>query len=123
MISKKEGYFSEECFPVSAFALSKYKSVKKFYLTAKIYSKYSLLWMTDENGIYIEHSEFESSDGLLSYLIEPNGKKRNICLKFSYNRKVTLDYVAYSISILEPTKLETFIIFILHKQLANFIEE
>ena len=99
MIRKKEEYFKEECFPVIAFATNKFKNVKKYYLTAKIHSKYVLLWLADENDMNIEDTVFESSDGLLSYLIEPTGKKRSICLKFSYNRKVTMDYVAYSIYI------------------------
>ena len=42
VLDKKEGYFKEECFPVSLFVSEKYKYINKFYLTGTIYSKYGL---------------------------------------------------------------------------------
>ena len=52
----------------------------------------------------MEETKQEISDGLLSFLIQNNGKKRYVCFEFPYDP--TVDYVAYSISILEPTKLD-----------------
>ena len=107
MIGNEE-YFKEECFPVSAFTSNKFKNVNKYYLTVKFHSKYGLFWLADENGMYMEETEHDISDGLLSLLIETKGKKRYFCFEFSYFPEVKMNYVAYSISILEPTKLETF---------------
>ena len=46
-------------------------------------------------------------DGLFSHLLESNEEKRSVCFEFSYLTTVSMDYVAYSISILETTKLES----------------
>ena len=42
MLKKDEGFYSEECFPISDFASDKYSAVSKFYLTGRIHSKYAL---------------------------------------------------------------------------------
>ena len=107
MLTKLEGYFIEECFPVSSIA-DKFSNVNKFYLSAKIHSKYGLFWLTDENNIYMSETDTEIPDGQLTYLIETNGKKRSVCFEFSYEQAVDMGYVAYSISLLEPTKLDNF---------------
>ena len=106
LLSGVEGFFREECFPISALAGEKYSNINKYYLTGKIYSKYGLFWLADENNMYMEETEQEIYDGQLSHLIQTNGKKRYVCFEFSYDSAVQMDYVAYSISILEPTKLE-----------------
>ena len=105
MLDKSEGYYVEECFPVPAFTSEKYKSINKYYLTGKIHSKYALFWLADENGMYMEETEKEISDGQLSYFIQTNGKARSVCFEFSYEESVKMDQVAYSLSILEPTSL------------------
>ena len=106
MLDGSEGYFREECFPISALVSEKYSNVNKYYLTGRIHSKYALFWLADENNMYMEDTEQEISDGQLSFLIENSGKKRSVCFEFSYDPDVKMDYVAYSISILEPTKLD-----------------
>jgi len=40
MLDKADGYYTEECFPIPAFSSEKYKSINKYYLIGKIYSKY-----------------------------------------------------------------------------------
>ena len=107
VLSGYEGYPREECFPISDFVSEKYSNINKYYLTGKIYSKYGLFWLSDEDNMYMAETEIEVFDGYLSYLIENNGKKRSVCFEFSYEDTVSMGYVAYSISILEPTKLET----------------
>ena len=106
MLDGTKGYFKEECFPISAFVSEKYSNVNKYYLTGKIHSKYALFWLADEGGMYMEETEQEIADGQLSFLIENNGKKRSVCFEFSYEDTVSMEYVAYSISILEPTNLQ-----------------
>ena len=106
LLSAYEGFFREECFPISALAGEKYSNINKYYLTGKIYSKYALFWLADENNMYMEETEQEIFDGQLAHLIQTNGKVRSVCFEFSYETSVEMDYVAYSISILEPTKLE-----------------
>ena len=106
MLDHREGFFLEECFPISAFESEKYSNVNKYYLTGRIHSKYALFWLADEKGFYMEETEQEITDGQLAVLIENNGKKRSVCFEFSYLEGVQMDYVAYSISILEPTKLD-----------------
>ncbi len=105
-LEKTDGFFIEECFPVSAFTSEKYKSINKYYLTGTIYSKYALFWLADENGMYMEETEQEISDGKLSYFIQTNGKMRSVCFEFSYEDAIKTENVAYSISITEPTSLE-----------------
>ena len=106
LLSGHEGFFREECFPISALAGDKYSNINKYYLTGTIHSKYALFWLADENDMYMEETEQEIFDGHLSHLIQTNGKKRSVCFEFSYEETVNMGYVAYSISILEPTKLE-----------------
>jgi len=105
MLNKDEGYYLEECFPVPAFSSEKYKGINKYYLTGKIHSKYTLFWLADENGMYMEETEKEISDGQLSYIIETNGKRRSVCFEFPYNNEIKVKQIAYSISIVEPTTL------------------
>ena len=107
MLFDNDGFYREECFPVSAFASVKYSTVKKYYLTGRIHSKYALFWMKDENGINMEETQIEIKDGLLSYMIETNRLKRSMCFKFLDDDTVIMKYVAYSISILETTKIES----------------
>ena len=107
VLSGAQGFFREECFPMSILISDKYKNVNKYYLTGKIYSKYGLFWLGDKDGMYMESEEQEIFDGLLSHLIENNGEKRHVCFEFSYESTVDMGYVAYSISILETTKLES----------------
>ena len=107
VLSGQQGYFREECFPMSILVSEKYSTVNKYYLTGKIYSKYGLFWLGDKDGMYMDTEEQEISDGLLSHLIENNGEKRSVCFEFSYESTVSMGYVAYSISILETTKLES----------------
>ena len=104
-LEKTEGYFVEECFPVSAFTSEKYKSINKYYLTGTIHSKYALFWLADENGMYMEETEQEIHDGKLSYFIQTNGKMRSVCFEFSYEDAIKTENVAYSISITEPSTL------------------
>ena len=106
MLDANEGYNKEECFPISAFTSKEYSNVNKYYLTGRIHSKYALFWLADENNQFMEETETEIDDGLLSFLIENNGKKRSVCFEFSYERTENMGYVAYSISILEPTKMD-----------------
>ena len=108
MLDETEAYMREECFPMSILTSEKFSFTNKYYLTGRIHSKYALFWLADENGNFMEETEQEISDGLLSVLIENSGKKRSVCFEFSYESSVKMDYVAYSISILEPTKLESF---------------
>ena len=105
-LDKTEGYYTEECFPITLFTSDKYKNINKYYLTGTIHSKYALFWMADENGMWMEETETEINDGHLSYFVQTNGKVRSICFEFSYEESVHMDNVAYSISILEPTTLE-----------------
>ena len=107
MLDGTDGYFKEECFPISAFESEKYSNVNKYYLTGKIHSKYALFWLADEKGLYMEDTELEIADGQLAFLIETNGKARSVCFEYSYEETVKMPYVAYSVSILEPTKLES----------------
>ncbi|MBQ6284750.1 MAG: hypothetical protein IJK67_00360 [Bacilli bacterium] len=107
VLSMQEGYFREECFPMSILVSEKYSTVNKYYLTGKIYSKYGLFWLGDKDGMYMDTDEKEITDGLLFHLIENNGEKRSVCFEFSYESIVEMGYVAYSISILEMTKLES----------------
>ena len=105
-LEKTDGYFIEECFPVSAFTSEKYKSINKYYLTGTIHSKYALFWLADENGSYMEETEQEIYDGKLSYFIQTNGKMRSVCFEFSYEDAIKTENVAYSISIREYSTLQ-----------------
>ena len=104
-LEQTEGYFIEECFPVSAFTSEKYKNINKYYLTGTILSKYALFWLADENGMFMEETEQEIYDGKLSLFIQTNGKQRSICFEFSYDDAIKTENVAYSISITEPSSL------------------
>ena len=108
MLEKKEGLI-EECFPMSALVSEKFKNVNKYYLSIKVHSKYALFWLGDENDMYMDETEKEITDGLYNYLIENEGKMRYVCFEFSYEDWVeNKEYVAYSLSVIEPTRLENF---------------
>ena len=105
MLDSQDGYFREECFPISSLASDKYSFINKFYLSGKIHSKYALVWLADENDLYMEETEQEISDGLLSYVIMAEGKKRSVCFEFSYDSTIEIGHVEYSISLIEPINL------------------
>ena len=107
VIGQNEEYFPEECFPISAFKTDKFLNISNFYLTGKIHSKYANVFLTDENNIYIEGEEQEISDGLISFLIKNDGKKKFVCFEFSFDSNVRTTYVAFSISISEPINIES----------------
>ena len=107
-LDPSEGYFSEECFPMSIIATDSFKNVNKYYLTGRIHSKYALFWLGDEENQYMEKTDTEIYDGQLSFVIENEGKMRYVCFEFSYEDHVKKKPIAYSISVLEPTRLESF---------------
>ena len=107
MLEQTEGYYIEECFPVSAFVSEQYKSINKYYLTGKIHSKYALFWLADENGMFLEETEKEIYDGLLSIFIQTEGKQRSVCFEFSYDEAIKTEQVAYSLSLIEPSSLNS----------------
>ena len=108
LITKFEGFFKEECFPISLITSDKYNNTQKFYLTGKVYSKYGLFWVRDQDGNSNEESLINISDGLISFLVGNSGKSNYICFGFSSDSEIKMDYVAFSISILEPQNLENF---------------
>ena len=109
----RHGLFYEEiCFPVSAMA-NEFRDTNKFYLTGVIYSKYTDFWLADENDDYMGESELEITNGLLSLVIESNGKKRSICFEFYgsyFEQDVKQSDVAFSIKLVPapPKKSENF---------------
>ena len=107
MLDSTEGDngIKEECFPVSALG-KEFGNTNKFYLTGRIYSKYALFWLANEHGDYMEETEQEISDGLLSHLIDTQGKARSVCFEFSYEPTVKMYYAAYSVSILDAVSLK-----------------
>ena len=107
ILDNSKNDLKEECFPISAFASEEYQKSDKFYLTGRIHSKYVLFWLANEKQEYMPETEMEISDGYISYLIKTEGKARSVCFEISYEEAVNKDKAAYSISILEPTKLES----------------
>ena len=97
----------EECFPMSSLLSEKYKTVNKYYLMAKIHSKFALFWLANEKDEYMDITDREISDGYLTFVIENEGQMRSVCFEFSYRQSVDMDYVAYSLAIIEPTRLES----------------
>ena len=97
----------EECFPISSLLSEKYKTINKYYLMAKIHSKFALFWLANEKDEYMDITDTEISDGYLTFLIENEGQKRSVCFEFSYRQSVDMDYVAYSLFIIEPKRLES----------------
>ncbi len=108
MIDPSDGYYNEECFPISVMGTDQFKNVNKYYLTGRIHSKYALFYLVDERNQILVQSKQEISDGQLAYLIENEGKARTVCFEFSSEKTVKKQTVAYSISIIEPTRLESF---------------
>ena len=98
---------TEECFPMSSLLSEKYKTINKYYLMAKIHSKYALFWLANEKDEYMDVTDTEISDGYLTFLIENEGQMRSVCFEFSYRQSVDMDYVAYSLFIIEPVRLES----------------
>ena len=105
-LRKSQLYYEEECFPITAFTQGKYKNIKKYYLTGRLLSKYGLIFLYDENDEYIEDSQLEIRDGQYSYMIDTTGAKRTVCIEFSYLREVILDYVVFSLSLVELSNID-----------------
>ena len=105
-LRKSQSYYEEECFPITAFTQGKYKNIKKYYLTGRLLSKYGLIFLYDENDEYIEDSQLEIRDGQYSYMIDTTGAKRTVCIEFSYPREVILDYVVFSLSLVELSNID-----------------
>jgi len=101
-------YLSKLCFPISAFTYD-YISDNNFYASIKVYSRFGLLYMEDEKGEFIDNTDVEISDGLLSYLIESKGEKRNLCVDFSIFIDSQKDFI-FSLALL-PIKKENKLIY------------
>ena len=99
---------SELCFPISAFTYD-YISNNNFYASVKVYSRFGLLLMENEKGQFIENSDAEISDGLLSYIIETKGEKRNLCVDFSNFIDSKKDFI-FSLALFPIKKENKFII-------------
>ena len=91
--------FPQTCLPVSAFISDEFSSYTQFYLTGKIYSKYALFWVGDEDKEYQQETDTEIKDGLIAFAIEPKGSLRHICFEFSYEDFVIEKEVLFSVKI------------------------
>ena len=99
-VSINEHFMPELCLPVSAFEKGEFADMSKFYLVGKIYSQYALFWPANEKGEYVEDVEQEINDGLLSYMLEPKGKKSSVCFEYSYVEQVEHRDVVFSVQII-----------------------
>ena len=97
---------AEECFPMTLLGSEKYRTINKFFVTGRVFSKYAYFWLYDESGEWIVDSEVDVDDGQLSFVLESKGKVRELCFEVAYESDVNMDYAAYSISIVELSKLD-----------------
>ena len=86
----------EICLPISALVSDEFKDVTQFYLTGKIYSKYALYWLGDENAGYEEGTDVEIVD-YISILVEPAKKKRHLCFEYTYEDYLEKNHVLFSV--------------------------
>ena len=90
----------ELCLPVSAFVSDEFSTTTDFYLSVKVYSKYALFWLGDENAYYQEDTDIEIADGLFGFVVKPKGTKRHICFEHSYEDYVEKKDVVFSAQII-----------------------
>ena len=107
VIYKGDSMTAEECFPMPLLGTEKYKTISKFFVTGRVFSKYAYFWLYDEHGEWIQDSEVDVDDGQLSFVLESKGKVRELCFEVAYEEDVNMDYAAYSISIIELSTLES----------------
>ena len=101
----EKGVLEKECYKVDSFASSTYKSISTFYLTGRIHSQYANVYLMDESK---KEGSFENIvNGQLSKVINSNGKTKYICIKFPDISYVGLKNIYYTISLSEPTSLNS----------------
>ena len=86
----------EICLPVSALITDELKDISTFYLTGRIYNKYAIYWMGDENAQYEEGTDIDLID-FISVLVEPANKKRHLCFEYTYEPYLEKRPVLFSI--------------------------
>ena len=95
---------NEECFPLD-LSNAKYNALNKLYITGRIHTKYAWFFIEDEHRNYLEDTDTEILDGLLSFVLKNNHKMNYVCLELPSETSIFLYKMAFSISITEPTYL------------------
>ena len=105
-VFKNDLTYPEVCLPMSSMA-NEFKDNSYFYLTAKVYSQYALFWPGDENKNYIDGIEIESYNGLVSFMIESQGKLRYACFEFTFREDYDKIPVLFSAQIIPAAGKKT----------------
>ena len=95
---------NEECFPID-FS-KKYKDIEAIYLTGKIHTKYAWFYLEDEKRTYLQETEMQIDDGLISYLLKNNKKMNYICLELPIEDIYNQRKMAFTISLSQPYNLD-----------------
>ena len=95
---------NEECFPID-FSKN-YKDLEAIYLTGKIHTKYAWFYLEDEKRSYLQETEMQIDDGLISYLLKNNKKMNYLCLELPIEDIYNQRKMAFTISLSQPYNLD-----------------
>ena len=96
--------FKEECFPID-LSYSKFNSMSNLYITGRVHTKYGWFFLEDENKEYLEETDTEINDGLLSFVMKNNHKLNYICFEIPNESTFQLNKMIFSFSITEPNSI------------------
>ena len=94
----EEGVLNEECFPLD-LSNSKFKSMNKLYVTARVHTKYAWFFLEDENRNYLEETDVEIFNGQLGFVMKNNGKMNYVCFELPSESTFRLNKMAFTVSL------------------------
>ena len=102
----EEKKIQKECFPID-LTDEKYREIKQLYITGKIYTKYALFYLEDDEEKEIEASKTEIIDGQLSYAMNIERKLYYICFELPDGTSTALKQssMVFTFSVSEPSIL------------------
>ena len=96
--------FKEECFPID-LSDSRFNTMTQLYITGRIHTKYGWFFLEDENKEYLDETDTEINDGLLSFVMKNNHKLNYICFEIPDESTFQLMKMIFSFSITEPNSI------------------
>ena len=98
---------NKECFPID-LSNEKYSRMGKLYVTGRIHTKYTWVYLEDERRKLVEDSDLEILNGHISFTLKNNGKLNYICFELSDKAVFIQSMIIFSFSVTEPNSLSDF---------------
>ena len=100
----EKNVMNEECFPID-LSNDKYSSYSTLFVTGRIHTKYAWFYLEDARRNYLEDTDTEVLDGLLSYALKNNKELNYLCFELPSESTFEQYKMAFSFTVTNPTNL------------------